>query len=272
MPIRRSFLVAGVLVAAAGATAGVLVATSAPGQPSVLCGQQARSVAGGGYVVQNNEFDSAAPVCVVTRGGTDFRVRNSSVSNSTDGFPGAFPSIYQGCHWGRCSSGGLAAAPVKVTGLTAGTVTTSWSTTQPVSSGSYYVVYDIWFNRTPTATGQPDCAELMVWLNHNGPVQPFGAQIASDVSVGGQAYDIWAGRHPAWSAITYEMTSSTTSVRDLDIGELAQDAVGRGYLSRSCYLISVEAGFGLWHGGAGLATSSFSVRLGGALAAATGKS
>ena len=266
MPIRRSFLVAGVAVAAAGVAAGLLVATSGSDQPSVLCLQQARPVAGGAYVVQNNEFDSSAPVCVVTRGGTDFRVRNSSVSNSTDGFPGAYPSISQGCHWGRCSSGGLAAAPVKVPALAAGAVTTSWSTRQPASGGSYYVAYDIWFNKTPTTAGQPDCAELMVWLSHNGPVQPFGGLVASGVSVGGHGYDIWAGQHPTWSAITYDMTTNATSVSDLDIGTLAQDAVSRGYLSRSCYLISVEAGFGLWHGGTGLATRSFSVRVSGGLA------
>jgi hypothetical protein len=68
--------------------------------------------------------------------------------------------------------------------------------------GSYYAAYDVWFNQTPTATGQPDGTELMVWLNHGGPVQPFGGQIAA------------------------------------------------------CYLISVEAG--LWRGGTGLTTSSFS--------------
>jgi hypothetical protein len=33
----------------------------------------------------------------------------------------------------------------------------------------------------------------------------------------------------------------------------------RGYLSSSCYLIGVEAGFELWRGGAGLATTSFSL-------------
>jgi Glycosyl hydrolase family 12 len=263
VPIRRSFLVAGVAVAVAavGVAAGLLVATNGSGQPSLLCREQARTVAGGGYVVQNNEFDSTAPVCVVTRGGTDFRVRNSAVSNSTDGFPAAYPSIYQGCHWGRCSSGGLAATPVQVADLTPGTVTTSWSTTQPASSGSYYVAYDVWFNRAPTATGQPDCAELMVWLGHNGPVQPFGTPVASDVTVAGHAYDVWAGQRSVWSAITYEMTTNATAVSDLDLGALVQDAVGRGYLPRSCYLISVEAGFGLWHGGAGLATRSFSVRL-----------
>ena len=267
MQVRRSLVVAAaVIVVAAGSAAWVMASASAPAGP--LCGQQARSVAGGAYVVQNNEFDSTAPMCVVTGDGTSFRVRNSSLSNATDSFAGAYPSIYQGCHWGRCSSGGLASKPVMVEALTTGAVTASWSTTVPASRGSYYVAYDIWFNKTPTTAGQPDCTELMVWLNHSGPVQPSGRQIARDVSAGGRTYNIWAGQRPSWDTITYDMTTGATSVRGLDIGTLAQDAVSRGYLSRSCYLISVEAGFGLWHGGTGLATNSFSVDINATAAAA----
>jgi cellulose 1,4-beta-cellobiosidase len=41
------------------------------------------------------------------------------------------------------------------------------------------------------------------------------------------------------------------------------DAVKRGYISNSWYLIDVEAGFELWQGGAGLATKSFSVHVAG---------
>ena len=41
--------------------------------------------------------------------------------------------------------------------------------------------------------------------------------------------------------------------------------MSRGYLSSSCYLIDVEAGFELWQGGAGLATNSFSVNVGGSV-------
>jgi len=88
------------------------------------------------------------------------------------------------------------------------------------------------------------------WLGTGG-----GGAIAT--SAGGRSYNIWAGQHPAWDTISYEMPAGTTSVSNLDIGALAQDAVSRGYLSPSCYLISVEAGSGLWHGGAGLATHSF---------------
>ena len=258
MQIRRSLAVAAAVIVVAAGTVAAIVVTGTQTGASTLCGEQVRSVAGGRYVVQNNEYNSTALACITASGGADFRVKSSSISTATDGLPGAYPSIYQGCHWGHCSSGGLAGTPVQVSDLDPGTVTTAWSTSQP-GSGSYYAAYDIWFNKTPATTGQPDCTELMVWLNHHGPVQPSGTQIATGVSVGGRLYDIWAGQRPVWDTISYQMMAGTTSVSGLDIGTLARDAVGRGYLSRSCYLISVEAGFGLWYGGAGLATYSFSV-------------
>jgi hypothetical protein len=230
---------------------------------TTLCKEQTASVADGTYKVQNNEYDSGAPECVTTNGNGRFTVANSGIGNATDGPPGAFPSIYQGCGWGDCSSGGLTSDPIKVSNLTTGKVTTSWRTTQPGGSNAYDVAYDIWFNQTPTTSGHPDCTELMVWLNHNGRVQPSGSTIASDVAVGGHSYNIWDRARSRWNTITYEMTSGTTSVSGLDIGTLAQDAVSRGYLSRSCYLIDVEAGFELWRRGAGLKTDSFSVHISG---------
>ncbi len=259
MRIGRPLVVAAAAIVVAAGTVVAIAVTGTHTGASTLCREQTRPVAGGRYVVQNNEYNSRASACIITSGGADFRVRDSSISNATDGLPGGYPSIYQGCHWGNCSSGGLAAAPVRVSDLTTGSVTTTWSTSQPASGSYYAAAYDIWFNKTPATTGQPDCTELMVWLNHNGPVQPFGVQIAAGVSVGGRTYDIWAGQRPGWDTISFEMTTGTTSVSGLDISALAQDAISRGYLSRSCYLISVEAGFGLWHGGAGLATHSFSV-------------
>jgi cellulase/cellobiase CelA1 len=227
-----------------------------------LCQEQTASVAGGSYIVQNNEYDSSAQECVTTDGNADFTVASSSIDNATNGSPGAYPSIYQGCHWGDCSSGGLSSDPIKVSNLTPGTATTSWSTTQ-TGSGAYDVAYDIWFNQTPTTAGQPNGTEIMVWLNHNGGVQPFGSQVATNVSVGGHTYDVWYGAQSTWDTVTYEMTSPATSVSNLDIGTLAQDSVSRGYTEGSWYLIDVEAGFELWQGGAGLATNSFSVTLNG---------
>ena len=261
----RARLGAAVLAAAAAAGGLTAGAAHARAATSSLCAEQTAPVGGGAYIVQNNEWNSGASECITTDGNADFTVASSGISNATNGAPGGYPSIYQGCHWGSCSSGGLTSTPVQVSALTPGRVTTSWSTTQ-TGSGAYDVAYDIWYNQTPTTTGQPNGTEMMVWLNHNGSVQPFGSEVASNVSIGGHTYNIWYGTQSTWDTVTYDMTSGTTSVSGLDIGTLTQDMVSRGYTRSSWYLIDVEAGFELWQGGAGLATNSFSVNVAGGTA------
>jgi cellulose 1,4-beta-cellobiosidase len=257
-------MTAALLLALGGGIAAVVGSAGAQAATTSLCQEQTASVSGGTYIVQNNEFDSSASECVTTDGNADFTVANSSIANATNGEPGAYPSIYQGCHWGNCSSGGLTSSPIEVSNLTTGKVTTSWSTTQPGgSSNAYDVAYDIWINQTPTTSGQPNGTEIMVWLNHNGSVQPFGSEVASNVSLGGHTYNIWYGTQSSWDTVTYDMTSGSTSVSNLDVGTLAQDSVSRGYTKSTWYLIDVEAGFELWQGGAGLATNSFSVAING---------
>jgi cellulase/cellobiase CelA1 len=261
-PSRSVLATTAALVLVFGGVVAALFGGSAHAATTTLCSEQTAPV-GGSYIVQNNEYDSSASECVTTDGNADFTVANSGIDNATDGSPGAYPSIYQGCHWGNCSAGGLTSTPIQVANLTTGKVTTSWSTTQPGGSSDYDVAYDIWFNQTPTTSGQPNGTELMVWLNHNGPVQPFGSEVASNVSIGGHTYNIWEGAQSSWDTVTYDMTSGATSVSGLDIGTLTQDMVSRGYTNSSWYLIDVEAGFELWQGGAGLETNSFSVDING---------
>jgi Glycosyl hydrolase family 12/Cellulose binding domain len=187
-------------------------------------------------------------------------VVRSAIHNATSGAPGGYPSVYKGCHWGACSSG--SGFPVQVARLRAETVTTSWGTSQPGGSSAYDVAYDIWFNQAAATNRQPDGAERMIWLSHHGSVQPFGSEVARNVGLGGRRYNVWFGKQ-GWNTISYSTTSPATSVRNLDIGQLAADAVRRGCIRKSWYLVDVEAGFELWGGGAGLATNSFSVRTGG---------
>ncbi len=247
-------------LAAAGLLAAGLLATGSGGARAAttqLCQSQTAAVGGGVYTVQNNEWGSSAPECITTDGNADFTVANSSISNATNGAPGGYPSIYQGCHWGNCTSGGLSGNPVQASAITTGKVTTSWSTTQPGGSNDYDVAYDIWFNQTPTTSGQPNGTELMIWLNHNGPVQPFGSQVATGTTIGGRGYNVWFGTQ-GWNTVSYTMTTPTTSVSGLDLAPLVQDAISRGYIQPSWWLIDIEAYFELWQGGAGLATNSFS--------------
>ena len=245
-------------VPAAVATALAFGPAGAQAATSTLCNSQTEAVAGGAYTVQNNEWGSGASECISTDGNADFSVANSSIDNATNGAPGGYPSLYKGCHWGACTSG--SGLPIPVSSMTTGAVTTSWNTTQP-GTGAYDVAYDIWFNTTPTTSGQPNGAELMIWLNHNGSVQPFGSQVGT-ATVGGRGYNVWFGNQ-GWNTISYTMTTGTTSVSNLDIDQIVADAISRGYIQPSWYLIDVEAGFELWQGGAGLATNSFAVNVNG---------
>src|ERR1700757_2670518 len=212
-----------------GGPAGARAATTQ------LCQSQTAAVAGGTYTVQNNEWGSSAAECITTDGNADFTVASSSISNATNGAPGGYPFIYQGCHWGNCTSGGLSGNPVQASAITTGKVTTSWSTTQPGGSNDYDVAYDIWLNQTPTTSGQPNGTELMIWLNHNGPVQPFGSQVATGAAIGGRGYNVWFGTQ-GWNTLSYTMTTGTTSVSNLDLQAVVADAVRRGYISSSWYL------------------------------------
>jgi len=247
------------LLAAAILAAAAPAACSSAGT-TTLCHSQTHPVSGGTYTVMNNEWHSSADQCITTDGTASFTVANSSIATTTHGAPGGYPLIYRGCHWGACTHG--SGLPIRVSGLHTGTVITSWRTTQPGGSSHYNVAYDIWFNRTPTTGGQPDGAELMVWLNRNGPLRPAGLRVASEVSIGGRSYHVFV-RQRRWNTISFVMTTGATSVRHLDLQPLVAYAVSRGYIQDSWYLISVEAGFELWRGGAGLGTNSFSVRVAG---------
>jgi Glycosyl hydrolase family 12 len=243
--------------------AGSADATTRTQSAVTLSGMQSTRLAGDAYAVDNDEWGSSAPESITTAGNASFTVASSSIHNATNGAPGGYPSIYSGCHWGSCTRGGLAANPVPVSALTRpGTVTTSWNTTQPGGSAAYDVAYDIWFNQTPATTGQPNGAELMIWLNHHGAVQPFGSPVGT-ASINGVSYRVWEGAQPWGDTVSYVMAHPVTSVRHLDVGGLAADAASRGYIKKSWYLIDVEAGFELWRGGAGLASKSFSVKLNG---------
>jgi hypothetical protein len=247
------------LVLAAAVLLAVLPAACTEAATTTLCKSQTLSVSGGAYTIQNNEWGSSAPECITTDGNAGFAVAQSAIANHR--VPGGYPSIYKGCHWGACTQdSGL---PIRVSGIHAGTVTTSWSTTQPGGSNVYNVAYDIWFNQTPARGSTPDGAELMIWLNHTGHVHPAGFRVASDVSIGGHSYNVWLRNQGRWKLISYVMASGTTSVSNLDLQALVADAVSRGCIQSSWYLVGVEAGFEVWRGGVGLATNSFSVDVAG---------
>jgi hypothetical protein len=215
--------------------------------------QGTTSINGGAYIYQQNEWNSTLQQCANIDNVTGNFTITSANFNLSGGAPATYPSIFKGCHWGLCTSN--SGLPIQVSQL--GSAVSSWSTTQP-ASGAYDVAYDIWTNSTPTTSGQPNGSEIMIWLNSRGGVQPFGTQVATNAAIAGKTWNVWTGRQASWNIASYVLTPGGTSVSNLDIKAILQDSVNRGSTNAAWYLIDVEAGFEIWQGGQGLASSGFS--------------
>jgi cellulose 1,4-beta-cellobiosidase len=230
--------------------------TCTPTNMQTLTGSNVSGIQNNGYHVQSNEWGSSAAFAITNDGCPDFTITQSAINNSTSGAPGAYPSIYKGCHWGYCTSG--SGLPVQESAVAAGGRVTTSADTTTVTSGAWDDAYDIWWNATSTTTSGGGL-EMMIWLTKLGPVQPAGSKVASGVNIGGRSYDVWHNGSSPGGTVSYVMTSPVTSVSNLDLGQIAADATARGYMLSSWYLIGVEFGFEPWQGGAGLKVNSFDV-------------
>jgi hypothetical protein len=233
-----------------GASAAQATTTTCTNQPQP---------AGPSYAVQRNEWSSGAAECVATDGGPDFSVTSSAISNATDGAPGAYSFIYSGCFLGSCTPGVLALDPPQLKDLTRGSLTTGVSAS--TASGIYNTAYDIWTATQPDTSQPVTGTEVMIWLNRQGPIQPAGYLDLSGVTIDGTTYDVWLYPHPnhIGNTVTFLATSGMTSMSGVDVYDYLQYVLNQGWASPDYYLTSVDAGFEIWQGGAGLRVNNFSV-------------
>ncbi|MEV4314925.1 cellulose binding domain-containing protein [Actinocrispum sp. NPDC049592] len=245
----RTAAAAAALALAACAVTSVVAAPAASADTTTC--SPTGTISAGEYIIQANEWNSADRQCITYTSGTAWSVSTANF-NLSGGAPATYPSIFKGCHWGLCTPG--SGLPIQVSKL--GSAVSSWSTVQP-GSGAYDVAYDLWFNSTPTTSGQPDGTEIMIWLNSRGGVQPFGSPVGN-ATIAGHNWTVWTGQQTGWKIISYVLNPGATSVSNLDIKAMINDSVARGSLNPAHYLLDAEAGFEIWQGGQGLATTSFS--------------
>jgi hypothetical protein len=210
------------------------------------------SIDSSAYIFQNNEWNSSLEQCA-TVSGTGFTLTTADFNQATNGAPATYPSIFRGCHWGNCSSSN----PFPIEENNIASASTSVSITQP-SGYNNDAAYDIWFNQTSTTSGQPNGTEIMIWINHQGSIQPFGSQTATE-TIDGTTWEVWTGRESSWNIVSYVRETPVASVSNLNLLPFFSDAVSRGSLEPSWWLIDVEYGFEIWTGGQGLALSGYSV-------------
>jgi len=238
-----------------------LIFLAAPGKAAAqsTCAPMNVTALGGGlYHFQMNEWNSSLQECVSIND-AGFNITTANFKNATNGAPATYTSVYRGCHRGSCTSSN----PFPIQESNIASATTSVRIVQP-SGYSNDAAYDIWFHQSPTASGQPNGTEVMIWLNHGGSIQPFGSRVAT-ATVDGAQYDVWTGNQTAkegsWKIVSYVATVPVTSVENLNLLPFFSDAVSRGSLQPSWWLIDVEYGFEIWTGGQGLGVSGFSVNV-----------
>ncbi|NOK81472.1 MAG: cellulose-binding protein [Chloroflexi bacterium AL-W] len=239
----------------------VLIGPQSTHSATQLCGKydsvDVKSSGKTRFIVQNNIWGASTSQCMAVTG-SSFKSTSANHNKSTSGPPASYPSIYKGCHWAKCTDQSINPDfPTKVSQIQS--VPSSWSVKTPNTSGdAWNVAYDIWFNKSSYTSGQPNGAELMIWLKSDGGVQPAGTRVGT-VSIAGATWEVWY-EHIGWNYIAYRRTTPTNSI-NANLMPFINDARSRGYISNDWYLTAAEAGFEIWKKGAGLESTSFDVSI-----------
>jgi cellulose 1,4-beta-cellobiosidase len=97
----------------------------------------------------------------------------------------------------------------------------------------------------------------MIWIDRSGFPEPLG--FAGSARIDGVNWRVYESTQTTWNMVSYIRDPGTSSVSNLDLKPFFADAVTRGSLKPSWYLIDVEMGFEVWTGGQGLAIRNLSV-------------
>ena len=189
--------------------------------------------------------------------------RSGAAGGLGTGRPAAYPEIFTGYHWGHRAGD---AFPARLSSLSYARSSWAVSTDRAPAGSAYNVAYDLWVNKHEqvAASGQPDGAEVMIWLAERAvPAPPPDTPTVTVRGVRYYRIEFRRREHGVrWPLIIYRRMVPVSSVRGLGLLAFVADAAAQHQLSMSWYLESVEAGFEIWHGGTGLATKSFALSAG----------
>ncbi|MEU4624481.1 cellulose binding domain-containing protein [Actinoplanes sp. NPDC023801] len=170
----------------------------------------------------------------------------------------SYASAVLGWHWGWKVPAGTG-LPVR---LSAGkAVNASWNfKVTEKTAGAMNVAYDLWLHDMANPDWQNNPTdEVMVWLYRSGGAGPVGTKQAT-VTIAGTSWDLYRG-NIGWEVYSFVRTTNT-SVAGLDLTDFTDDLVARGWLAKTKYLSSVQAGTEIFTGSGQLDTSAYAVKIG----------
>jgi Glycosyl hydrolase family 12 len=167
----------------------------------------------------------------------------------------SYASTVLGWHWGwKLTDTGL---PVPLSDHKL--IHTSWDyQLNQTNPGKLNVSYDIWLSPNPHLGNENASEEIMIWLARYGDMLPLGSK-QTEVILDGITWELWNGSHPEYGWPVYSFVRSPNAIAQaLNLTDFFDYLVPSG-LSRSFYLISIEAGVEVCTGAGKLDTLSYSV-------------
>jgi Glycosyl hydrolase family 12 len=241
----------------AAGTAGPAAASNGPSSAISLCTPHQHLDVDARYALYNDVFGSRKQCLVNTNRWANFRVSTSDAASKNQE-PQAFPDIFYGCSRGWCSPG--TTLPARVSALSHPQA--NWYSDDR-AGGVWDAALDLWFPRTRQTSGQPNGAELMIWLNDRGsaiPTYDHGRYVRIDGA--SWYFDHWRTclSGTCWNYVRFWRVHPASHVRGLSLNPFIATAERSGLIERSWWLETISAGYELWRGGRGLATTWFSAR------------
>jgi len=240
----------------------VIVGDTVEPYGSQVCGNLDTITLGSEYTVQNNVWNNqgSGTQCVQAlwnNGKTaGFIATPQNIDIAAEVGPKSYPSVVLGWHYGTFH--GSYGSARQISTLT--TIPSKWTYTVPTGTESYNVSYDIWIHSQSNPAMPNGALELMIWTNHRDTV-PIGQQIETNVSLGGQTWEVWYGQNTnGWNTLSYVNIANPSGI-ELDVATFINDGVTRGYTSGSDYLLGVQAGFEIWRGSGEFKSDSYTVTI-----------
>jgi hypothetical protein len=207
------------------------------------------------YVVKNDFWGTNKMCLKNSRRRPNFRVTKTG-RNKIGGRVESFPYILRGCSWGVCSP--KAKLPAKVKKLHRPEAT--WHA-RTKARGVWNAALELWFSKHKLKNGQANGAELMIWLNTRRLPKSSHRTVHIDHTTWYLAHWRTSGHGKTWNYIQFRRVSRRSGVTKLRLGPFIRTAEREHWIRPSYWMLNIEAGFEIWHGGRGLGTKTFSARV-----------
>lgn len=198
------------------------------------------------YAYHNMVFSGTNSECIRV---DDVTGRLSLITSATTtwpltGLPKNTIALFSGCLLGTCSDTTISKLPMVASSLSLlrfkAPITTG-------SAGSYNIESSIWFNTTSSAGASlPNAGRVSVWTFRGGTVNPPGTKEVSNVTIGGQSWEVWNGTADGVPNITYVSVANVAYVPNINLKLFISDAITRGTINSSWYITLIEERIGIW--------------------------